>query len=118
MASFLIMPIASLHAQDSDFNLTYHVERTPADALDLTSCGTAVEQAARSAGFSVNVQRFPQQLVIVSGGEKGRGVFTVQCIAVGDVTVSVVQGIDYQPGRGPLATFADNAYAAILASRK
>lgn len=116
-ATCLITLTAPLHAQDSDFNLTYHVERTPSKALDLETCGSVVESSAKDAGLSVSVQRFPQQLVHVSGGEKGRGVFTVQCIAVGDVTVSVVQGIDYGKGKGALGKFADDAYAALLASR-
>ncbi|OYR17814.1 hypothetical protein CEV32_3553 [Brucella rhizosphaerae] len=48
----------------------------------------------------VSLQQFPQQPIIVSGGEQGRGVFTVQCIAVEDVNVSVVQGFDYKENKG------------------
>lgn len=117
-ATFLVTSTAPLYAQDSDFNLTYHVERTPSKALDLETCGSAVESSAKDAGLSVSVQHFPQQLVLVSGGEKGHGVFTVQCIAVGDVTVSIVQGIDYRTGKGALGKFADDAHAALLALRK
>lgn len=82
----------SVSAQSKDFNLTYHVERTPEAALDIETCGAVVEKAAAKVGLDANVQSFPGQLVLVSGGKEGRGVFTVQCIAVENMTVSVVQG--------------------------
>ncbi|WP_421566123.1 DUF6180 family protein [Ochrobactrum sp. EDr1-4] len=117
-ATLFVTSTVPLFAQDNDFNLTFHVERTPSKTLDLETCGSVVESSASAAGFTVSVQRFPQQLVLVSGGEKGSGVFTLQCIAVGDVTVSVVQGIDYRTSKGALGKFADDTYAAILALRK
>ncbi|MFC7066564.1 DUF6180 family protein [Brucella rhizosphaerae] len=60
----------------------------------------SVESSTRAASFLVSLQQFPQQPIIVSGGEQGRGVFTVQCIAVEDVNVSVVQGFDYKENKG------------------
>ena len=124
MKSGLPMSLAFLAAaspalsQSSDFNLTYHVERTPAAKLSLATCGSAVADIARQSRFSVDTQSFPGQLVIVKGGHAGAGAFVVQCIAVGSTTVSVVQGIDYKAGKGPLGRFADRAFAAIKASIK
>ncbi|QCJ00252.1 DUF6180 family protein [Agrobacterium larrymoorei] len=108
----------SVSAQSKDFNLTYHVERTPEAALDIETCGAVVEKAAAKVGLDANVQSFPGQLVLVSGGKEGRGVFTVQCIAVENMTVSVVQGIDYRNQKGALGKFADNVQTAIMAAKK
>lgn len=105
-------------SQSSDFNLTYHVERTPAARLSLAACGNAVAQVARQSRLSVDVQSFPSQLVIVKGGRAGAGAFVVQCIAVGNTTVSVVQGIDYRAQKGALGQFADRAFAAVKAAIK
>lgn len=114
-ASFLCLASPAL-AQNADFNLTYHVERTPASQLSIDACGKAVAQAARTAGMTANVQTYPGQLVLVSGGTEGRGAFVVQCIAVEKMTVSVVQGIDYRKAKGALGNFADQAFAAVKAA--
>ena len=103
-------------AQGNDFTLTYHVERTPAAKLTITSCGTAVAQVARRSGLSVGVESFPGRLVIVKGGKAGSGAFVVQCITVGNTTVSVVQGIDYRNQKAGLGRFADTAFAAVKAA--
>ncbi|MFD1704827.1 DUF6180 family protein [Methylopila henanensis] len=103
-------------AQNADFNLTYHVERTPAAQLDIEACGDAVVQAARQAGLRADAQSFPGQLVTVSGGRENEGAFVAQCIAVGDTTVSVVQGIDYKQRKGALGAFADQAFEAVKAA--
>lgn len=103
-------------AQDADFNLTYHVERTPAAQLSIEDCGQAVVDAATQAGLRNTTQSYPEQLVTVSGGEDSVGAFVVQCIAVDDTTVSVVQGIDYRQQKGALGTFADQAFAAVKAA--
>ena len=105
-------------SQSSDFNLTYHVERASAAKLSLASCGNAVVQIARQSKLSVDSQSFPGQLVMVKGGRAGAGTFVVQCIAVGNVTVSVVQGIDYRTQKGALGQFADRAFAAVKAAIK
>ena len=105
-------------AQNTDFNLTYHIERTPAAQLSIETCGKVVAQAAQKAGLRVDVQSYPNQLVTVSGGAEGRGVFVVQCIAVDKTTVSVVQGIDYRRQKGSLGTFADQAFSAVKAAVK
>lgn len=105
---------SQLAAQSPNFNLTYHVERFPNAKVSLVECGAVVEKTAKSAGFSVNTQQFPNQLVIVSGGAEGKGVFTVQCIAVNDVTVTVLQGIDYRANKGELGALADQLQRAIL----
>jgi len=102
------------HTQGNDFTLTYHVERFSSASADLQTCGSIAEQAARKAGFSVSVQHYPGQLVMVSGGARGHGVFTVQCLAAEQLTVSVVQGIDYQQSKGALGDFADATHAAML----
>ncbi|WP_323717244.1 DUF6180 family protein [Paracoccus aminovorans] len=47
---------------------------------------------------------------------KPNGAFIVQCIAVGDTTVSVVQSIDYRQQKGTLGAFADQAFAAVKAA--
>jgi hypothetical protein len=105
---------SQLAAQSPNFNLTYHVERFPNAQVDLVECGAVVEKTAKSAGFSVNTRQFPNQLVMVSGGEEGKGVFTAQCIAVNDVTVTVLQGIDYRATKGELGALADQLQRAIL----
>lgn len=122
-ASVLLLSAASLSglslpvlAQNADFNLTYHIERTPSARLSIETCGNAVAQAARQAGLRADVQSFPGQLVSVRGGTEGSGAFVVQCIAVENTTVSVVQGIDYQGSKGSLGTFADQAFAAVKAA--
>lgn len=104
-------------AQSPDFNVTYHVERTPAAQLSIETCGKVVTEAAASAGLGSTSQSYPGQLVTVTGGEEGRGGFIVQCIAVEETTVSVVQGIDYGPQKGSLGEFADQAFAAVQAAR-
>ena len=103
-------------SQSSDFNLTYHVERTPAARLSLAACGNAVAEIARQSKLDVDIQSFPGQLVIVKGGRAGAGAFVVQCIDVGNTTVSVVQGIDYGTQKGALGQFADRAFAAVKAA--
>ena len=103
-------------AQGAEFSLTYHVERTPAAQLSIEACGNAVTQAAQQAGLSSDAQSFPGQLVTVRGGAEGRGAFVVQCIAVENMTVSVVQGIDYRAQKGALGEFADQAFAAVKAA--
>lgn len=105
-------------AQSNDFNLTYHVERTSEAALDIETCGAIAGNAAARAGYEANVQSFPGQLVLVSGGKEGQGVFTVQCISVEKTTVSVVQGIDYRNKKASLGQYADDVQAAILAAKK
>lgn len=103
-------------AQTSDFNLTYHVERNAAAELSIEDCGDAAVDAAGKAGLETSVQSFPDQLVTVTGGTQGSGAFVVQCIAVDDKTVSVVQGIDYRSSKGALGQFADQAFEAIKAA--
>lgn len=115
-AAALLSLSAPAFAQEVDFNLTYHVERTPAAQLSIETCGDTVAKAAGQAGLSANVAAFPGQLVTVSGGATGKGAFVVQCIAVDDKTVSVVQGIDYQQEKGALGAFADQLAQAMAAA--
>lgn len=105
-------------AQNGDFNLTYHVDRIPAAKLSIEACGRIVAQTARQARLSVDTQSFPKQLVSLKGGSGGSGAFVVQCIAVGGTTVTVVQGIDYLNGKGPLGNFADRTRAALQAAAR
>ena len=104
------------HAENDDFHLAYHVERTPADKLSIETCGSVVMAAAQKVGLNVGSQNFPGQLVMVSGGLKGKGAFVVQCISVEDITVSVVQGIDYSQQKGALGNFADNVHEELKAA--
>ncbi len=105
-------------AQDDDFNLTYHVERTPSSKLTIEKCGDVVTETAQKAGLRSDIQDFPGQLVVVTGGIKGKGAFVVQCINVDNVTVSVVQGIDYRQQKGALGRFADKTFEALKAAIK
>lgn len=57
-------------------------------------------------------------LKIAHQGADKRGAFVVQCIAVDDKTVSVVQGIDYAQRKDLLGAFADRVQAAILQAAK
>lgn len=54
-------------AQGIDFNLTYHVERTPAAQLSIEACGQAVVNAATQAGLRSATQSYPDQLVPTDG---------------------------------------------------
>ena len=103
-------------AQNGDFNLTYHVERTPAVKLSLDKCASTAAQVARQSKLTADTQSFPGQLVTVKGGGGGAGAFVVQCIAVGTTTVTVVHGIDYSDRKGALGVFADKTLAAIKAA--
>lgn len=105
-------------AQEPDFNLTYHVERSPMAQLSIDTCASVVTAAAEQAGLASAVQRFPGQLAVIRGGVEGRGAFIVQCIAVDETTVSVVQGIDYRGQKGALGEFADQAFSAVKAAAK
>ncbi|TWS96314.1 DUF6180 family protein [Reyranella sp. CPCC 100927] len=105
-------------AQNVDFNLTYHVERTPAARLSIETCSNAVAQTARQAGLRVDVKNYPGQLATVVGGRDGSGAFVAQCIAVDGTTVSVIQGIDYRKQKGSLGEFADRAFEAVKAATK
>lgn len=105
-------------AQNGDFNLTYHVERTPASRLSIDSCGRVAAQVARQAKLTADTQSFPGQLVTVKGGRTGAGAFVVQCIAVGTTTVSVVHGMDYGQRKAAFGAFADRTYAALKATAK
>lgn len=117
-AATLICSAVPVFAQNADFNLTYHVERTPKTRLSIETCGKVVVDLAQRAGLRANVQKFPGQLVVIKGGDQGRGAFVVQCIAVENTTVSVVQGIDYQGPKASLGDFADKANAAVKAAAK
>lgn len=106
-------------AQSADFNLTYHVERTPAAKLSIETCSRIATQVARQSKLSAESQSFPRQLVLVKGGNRGTGIFTVQCIAVGTTTtVSAVQGIDYREGKGALGNYADKVFASLKLAAK
>ncbi len=100
------------------FMITYHVERTPAAALSLDQCTDMIESQARTAGYSVVVNRYTGQLGIVSGGPSSGGAFISHCIAVDDKTVSVIQGLDYAPAKGPVGDFADRVHEALMAAAK
>jgi hypothetical protein len=115
-AASLLFMTAPAHAQNDDFHLAYHVERTPSEKLSIETCGSVVAAAAQKVGLSAGSQNFPGQLVLVSGGLKGKGAFVVQCISVEDITVSVVQGIDYSQQKGALGNFADNVYEELKAA--
>lgn len=116
LAFALLATASPALSQGGDFSLTYHVERTPTARLSLATCGNAVAQIARQSRLSVGIQSFPGQLVIVKGGRAGAGAFVVQCIGVGNTTVSVVQGIDYRGQKGVLGQFADRAFVAVKAA--
>ncbi|MBO9198342.1 hypothetical protein J5277_29900 [Rhizobium sp. 16-449-1b] len=103
-------------AQDGNFNLAYHVERTPKAKLSIEDCGSAIEKTAKQVGLASDVQTFPGQLVVVRGGDEGRGAFIAHGIEVENTTVSVVQGIDYQGPKAALGEFADQANAAVKAA--
>jgi len=103
-------------AQNADFSLTYHVERTPAAQLSIETCGDVVAQMAQQARLRADTQSHPGQLVTIIGGDEGNGAFIAQCIAVEGTTVSVVQGIDYRQQKGSLGNFADQAFAAVKAA--
>ncbi|MEO9338887.1 DUF6180 family protein, partial [Mesorhizobium sp. SB112] len=48
-ASLLCLCLPTV-AQNADFSLTYHIERTPSARLSIEACGNAVAQAAQQNG--------------------------------------------------------------------
>lgn len=50
------------------------------------------------------------------GDAEGAGAFVVQCVAVDQTTVSVIQRIDCQTGKGSIRAFADRAFVAVKAA--
>lgn len=105
-------------AQEADFHLAYHVERTPAASLDLQGCAAVARSAAEAAGYRAALSDYPGQLAVISGGKTNVGTFVVQCIAVENVTVSVIQGIDYRQTKGQMGEFADRLHRQMMAARK
>lgn len=111
----MLSPALPAVAQNMDFNLTYHVERTPKSKLSIETCGSVVAKTARQTGLAADMENFPNQLVVVRGGSEGRGAYVVQCIEVESTTVIVVQGIDYRGQKASMGQFADKAHAALKA---
>ncbi|WP_347137648.1 DUF6180 family protein [Paracoccus sp. SSK6] len=109
----MLAPAFPVLAED-DFFLTYHVERMLSDDLSLEECSSAVERAAGQADLTSRIDDYPGQLAVVTGGTKGVGAFVVQCIAVDDRTVTVVQGMDYRQAKGDLGRFADRVHSELL----
>jgi hypothetical protein len=105
-----------LAAADDDFKVTYHVERTSSKLMSLDQCTDLIERLAKEAGYRVDVSRYPGQLGVISGGSAGSGSFLSHCISVDDKTVSVIQGLDYGPQKGPVGEFADRTHQALIAA--
>lgn len=118
MAAAAMSPAISPALAADDFNLTYHVERSDADKLSLDDCAAVAEKEAGIAGYAIAAQRFPGQLVVLSGGTPRVGALTVYCIAVEDKTVSVVQGTDYTGKKGRLAELADAIHLGMTKAAK
>lgn len=118
-ALILIAPVAfSTAARAENFHLTYHVERFANAALSLEDCAGAASLAASAVGMQAQSQTVEGQLITVQGGQTDLGSFVVQCIAVGDQTVSVVHGVDYGAAPGQLQAFANSAFEAIKSAAK
>lgn len=110
-----LLATSAMAAQE--FSLEYRVERRSAADLSLDRCADIAGREAEAVGYSRKVQRYPNQLAVVSGGPSGGGgSFVVYCIAVDDKTVQLVQVIDYQNRTGPAAAFADRVHRALLAA--
>jgi hypothetical protein len=101
-------------AADGPFMITYHVERTPANALSLDDCTNFIEGQAQKAGYRVVVNRHERQLAVISGGPEAGGSFVSHCIAVDGKTVSVIQGLDYSSAKGAVGDFADRVHKELL----
>ena len=100
-----------------EFSLEYRVERRSAADLSLDTCADIARREAAAVGYSQSVQRFPNQLAVVSGGPRGGGgSYVVYCITVDDKTVQLVQVMDYQNRAQPAAEFADRVHKALLAT--
>ena len=117
LAAFGVLSTVSVAAAE-DFMITYHVERTPSKVLSLDECTDLLERQAKAAGYRVAVDRHAGQLGVVSGGPERGGSFIAHCIAVDEKTVSVIQGLDYAPAKGPVGAFADRAHDALMAVAK
>lgn len=109
-----VLSMAPAAAADGPFMITYHVERTPANALSLDRCTTFIEGEAQEAGYRVVVSRHEGQLAVISGGPDAGGSFVSHCIAVDDKTVSVIQGLDYSSAKGPVGDFADRVHKGLV----
>lgn len=99
---------------NDDFKLEYRIERIDAGRLSLAKCTETLRRTAQESGIPVATSDPREQAVVVSGGPRdGKGAIIAYCIAAGDKTVYVVQGIGYRPGSAATA-FADTAHAALL----
>ena len=109
-----VLSVVPAIAADGPFMITYHVERTPANALSLDDCTKFIEGQAQEAGYRVVVSRHEGQLAVISGGPDAGGSFISHCIAVDDKTVSVIQGLDYSSAKGAVGDFADHVHKGLL----
>ena len=118
LAALLTLGLLTANAMAAqEFSLEYRVERRSAADLSLDTCADIARREAAAVGYSQSVQRFPNQLAVVSGGPRGGGgSYVVYCITVDDKTVQLVQAIDYQNRAQPAAEFADRVHKALLAT--
>ncbi|MGU3496724.1 DUF6180 family protein [Xanthobacteraceae bacterium A53D] len=105
-------------AASDEFLLEHRVDRIDASVLSLDACSEIVQSVAQQAGLTRSVNRFPGQLVTITGGPRDGGLaFIVHCIAVDGKTVAVVQALDYSNQKAPAAALADKMRAALIAGK-
>ena len=116
LVAFGFAPSLAQAASDQ-FNVAYNVERVDAFRLSLDKCAEIAQREAD--GYVHSVDRTLGKLAVVSGGlAQGGASLLVYCIAVGDHTAYVVQGIDYQPEKGNAGALADRIHEALVEASK
>ncbi|AWN38667.1 DUF6180 family protein [Methylobacterium radiodurans] len=99
---------------NDDFKLEYRIERIDAGRLSVGRCTETLRRTAQENSIPVAVSDPRDEAVVISGGPRdGKGAIIAYCIAAGDKTVYVVQGIGYRAGTAATA-FADKAHADLL----
>lgn len=116
LAQICLLGTISPAAANDDFEITYHIERTPSRSMSLDQCMDMIEREARAAGYRIVINKHPGQLGVISGGPVKGGSFVSHCIVVDDKTVSVIQGLDYSPRKGAVGAFADRVHQALIAT--
>jgi len=111
----LATALPSTPAAANDFSLSYDVDRFPSSRLDMRACRAAVARGAAAVGYTTRVDQDQKTLAIhVSGPRQDGRALVAYCIAAGDQTVFVVQGLDYSGPDSPEAERVKKAVAAEL----
>lgn len=113
VASLMLATSSALAADD--FGMEYAVERVPASRLSVVQCAKAVRGAAEAGGYVTRSQQVGDTLALHVAGPPGDGrALIAYCIQAGELTVYVVQVLDYAgPGGAAVARFKEQVVKAL-----